>query len=295
MQDIAECPHPTHRDRPVVAKLAHMSTSSELVTVYIPTRNRVDLLRQALASVEAQTYPHIEVIVVDDGSDDGTAVFLASYESRFPFRWFRNGTPLGANAARNNAIHHARGRFLTGLDDDDRFHPDRIRTLMAAWDERWSMVTSDDILTTATGDIRWRKKRVISADDLLFRNRVGNQVLTLRDRVMAVGLFDETLTAAQDHDLWIRLALRFGDAMSVPEALQTVRATSAGDRITKNRNTGYYDLYRKHKGRMSRAQRAYHLYAIRRQQGKRHMGCRFMSWVPLRFMAMELRKAWLRI
>lgn len=278
-----------------MAKLPSMSATAERVTVYIPTRNRVDLLRQALASVEAQTYPQIEVIVVDDGSDDGTAAYLASYGSRHSFRWFRNGTPLGANAARNTAIRHASGRFITGLDDDDRFHPDRVRSLMSAWDERWSMLTSDDILTTAAGDVRWRKKRVITADDLLFRNRIGNQVLTLRERVIEVGLFDESLTAAQDHDLWIRLALRFGDALSLPEALQTVRATSAGDRITTGRNTGYYDLYLKHKSRMSRAQRAFHVYTIRRQQGKGHNLCEFLSWVPMRFLPMELRKAWLRI
>lgn len=278
-----------------MAKLPSMSATADRVTVYIPTRNRVDLLRQALASVEAQTYPDIEVIVVDDGSDDDTAAYLASYASRHSFRWFRNETPQGANAARNTAIRHAQGRFVTGLDDDDRFHPDRIRALMAAWDDRWSMVTSDDMLTTAAGDVRWRKKRVISADDLLFRNRIGNQVLTLRQRVMEIGLFDETLTAAQDHDLWIRLALRFGDALSVGEPLQTVRALPANDRITKSRNTGYYDLYRKHKGRMSRAQRAFHLYTIRRQQGKGHTAGQVLAWVPVRFLAMELRKAWLKI
>jgi glycosyltransferase involved in cell wall biosynthesis len=279
-----------------MGKLPLMSTSAaERVTVYIPTRNRVGLLREALASVEAQTYPDIEIIVVDDASDDGTADFLAGHASRFPFRRIRHDAPRGANAARNAAIREASGRFVTGLDDDDRFHPDRIRRLLDAWDDRWSMVTSDDILTTASGDVRWRKQRVISADDLLVRNRIGNQALTLRERVMAVGMFDESLTAAQDHDLWIRLSHRFGDALAVPEALQTVRATHAGDRITRSRNTGYYDLYRKHKGRMSRAQRAFHLFTIRRQQGKRHTPAQFLRWVPVRFMAMELRKAWLGI
>lgn len=279
-----------------MGKLPLMSTSAaERVTVYIPTRNRVGLLREALASVEAQSHPDVEIIVVDDASDDGTADFLARHVSRFPFRRIRHDAPRGANAARNSAIREASGRFVTGLDDDDRFHPDRIRRLLDAWDDRWSMVASDDILTTASGDVRWRKQRVITADDLLLRNRIGNQALTLRERVMAVGMFDESLTAAQDHDLWIRLSHRFGDAYSVPEALQTVRATHAGDRITRSRNTGYYDLYLKHKGRMSRAQRAFHLFTIRRQQGKRHTAAQFIRWVPVRFMAMELRKAWLGV
>ncbi len=295
MQDIDEFTQSMHRDWAGIAKLPRMSKSTDLVTVYIPTRNRVELLPQALASVEAQTYPFIEIVVVDDGSDDGTAGFLASYASRFTFHWYRNESPQGANAARNMAIRNAKGWFITGLDDDDRFHPDRIRCLMDAWSDRWSMVTSDDILSTPVGDVRWRKKRVITSNDLLFRNRIGNQVLTLRDRMLQVGMFDESLTAAQDYDLWIRLTQRFGDALNVPEALQVVRATHAGDRITQTRNTGYYDLYRKHKSRMSRAQRAFHLYTIRRQQGKHHSMRQLLNWVPMRFMAMELRKAWMNI
>jgi glycosyltransferase involved in cell wall biosynthesis len=104
------------------------------VSVYIPTRNRVDLLAAAVRSVLAQQFTDLELIVVDDASTDGTVLFLESItrEDR-RVRALRNESPRGAPASRNKAITQATGDFITGLDDDDTFEPQRLSALHDCW------------------------------------------------------------------------------------------------------------------------------------------------------------------
>ena len=102
-----------------------------LVSIYLPTRNREALLRRAINSVLTQTYTTLELIVVDDGSTDGTHTYLDTVrtgDSRIQV--IRNEVSLGAPLSRNLAIRAARGEFITGLDDDDYFHPQRLATLV---------------------------------------------------------------------------------------------------------------------------------------------------------------------
>ena len=92
-----------------------------LVTIYIPTKNRLKLLNRAIESVKKQTYKDIEIIVVDDGSTDGTTEYLAQEINSGTLKAIFNKKSLGACAARNKAIEMATGDFITGLDDDDYF------------------------------------------------------------------------------------------------------------------------------------------------------------------------------
>src|SRR5688572_7692895 len=106
-----------------------------LVSVYVPTRNRADQLLRAVDSVLSQSYENIELIVVDDSSTDGTADFLrqrSTIDKRL--RVLQTPEPGGAPVARNLAIRAANGAFLTGLDDDDRFHEHRIATFIEYWE-----------------------------------------------------------------------------------------------------------------------------------------------------------------
>src|ERR1700722_18236400 len=105
-----------------------------LVSIYLPTKNREALLRRAVESVLTQSYTTLELIVVDDGSTDGTRRYLETVrtaDSRV--RVIRNETSLGAPLSRNLAIRDARGEFIAGLDDDDRVHPHRIASLVGEW------------------------------------------------------------------------------------------------------------------------------------------------------------------
>src|SRR5690606_27836296 len=96
-----------------------------LVTIYIPTYNRCHLLQRAVDSVLSQTHTDLEIIIVDDGSTDGTHDWLAQLAQQEPrVRYILKPENSGACVSRNIAIEQARGEFVTGLDDDDHFAPD---------------------------------------------------------------------------------------------------------------------------------------------------------------------------
>lgn len=104
-----------------------------LVSVVIPTYNREYCIEATIESVLRQTYPHLEVVVVDDGSTDGTGEFIATrfgHDSRV--RYIRQDNQ-GVSAARNTGFRHARGEFVALLDSDDLWFPHKLDTQMAVF------------------------------------------------------------------------------------------------------------------------------------------------------------------
>ena len=99
-----------------------------LVTVIIPTFNRLKWISICLDSVKAQTYPHIETLVIDDGSTDGTVAWLKSqpaYSFAQVHEQPKNG---GASVARNDGIRLAKGELIVFIDSDDALLPDHVET-----------------------------------------------------------------------------------------------------------------------------------------------------------------------
>lgn len=263
---------------------------SSLVSIVIPTHNRVDRLKRAIASVEAQDYPSIELLVVDDGSHDGTAEFLKGYKSTCLFRWFRHDIPQGACAARNWAIREAKGEYVALLDDDDRFVESRVSKCLLALNESDAAVTTWDEFISGEESAAIRKKpSLIRLEQLLYRNRVGNTILAKTENLRAIGAYDLGLMSAQDHDLVIRLACRFGPIRTVGEPLYQIDVTEEIGRITTSQKAwvGYYDCYVKHKAIMTRSQRRSNLYMVLKKQGKRKF-TRLLIMVPIRFWPTEL-------
>ena len=112
-----------------------------LVTVYIPTHNRCQLLKRAVDSVLKQSYQHIELIIVDDASVDDTEYYLSELVTQHAnIRFFKQKHAKGACVARNIAINDAKGELITGLDDDDEYLPERIADLVANYDEGYAFV-----------------------------------------------------------------------------------------------------------------------------------------------------------
>lgn len=261
-----------------------MATSQPLVSVIIPTKDRADLLERALSSVFSQTHENIEVIVVNDGSSDRTSEVLSRIKDQADVKVLiiENDFSVGAAQARNQAIKAASGEFVAGLDDDDKWHEDRVKELVAAYSDEFACITSDTIMVFADYKARWKKRKVIDLDRLLFTNQVGNQVLVRRDRLVEAGGFDTDLVAAQDYDLWVRLCAAYGPIKNVQKPLQTVFMDHQSERITDRSSfQGYLQFYQKHKHRMSRQQRKYKLFNIRRAQGKPLSFYEFLSCVPL--------------
>ena len=183
------------------------------VSVVIPTRDREPWLLQALRSVLAQREVSLEVVVVDDGSDDGTRSSVAALADP-RVRLLANGASLGVAAARNRGVAAATGRWIAFLDDDDLWAPDKLRLqLSAARDAGLGWVYAGAVSVDASLRIVSRgappsPERVLR--DLPFRNTVpagASNVVVRRELVDAAAPFDAKLRHMADWDLWIRLGL----------------------------------------------------------------------------------------
>lgn len=193
-----------------------------VVSIYMPTKDRPDLAARAIQSVVTQTYPAIQLVIVDDGSalqnaaQLADAVQRANADTKRSILLLRNETSQGACHARNLALSRCVGEFATGIDDDDYFLPNRIDHLLRAFDPDTSAFVFGGYLREmhdSTGKTRRRLvplRQTATLERIMQQNMVGNQVLTLTERLRAIGGFDESLPAWQDHDMWIRLVKTFG-------------------------------------------------------------------------------------
>lgn len=236
--------------------------SHGLISVIIPTFNRARCVLRAVESAANQTYPDIEIIVVDDGSTDGTAPLLRTYACRHPFRFIESGANEGAPAARNRAIAISNGRWVAFLDSDDIWHARKLErqvaALVAAGPEFGACYTAladyDD-----TGRLCGMSRAIDQGDlraGLMTHNLVGStsSVVVRRDLLREVGGFAPGLKSCQDWELWLRLAERTKFAC-VPEILTVISAASTG-RITTDagsRLSGHLYMYRTHLRRHFRA------------------------------------------
>ena len=261
-----------------------------LVSIIIPTHNRIHALKRAVESARAQDYANVELVVVDDGSQDETWAYLTQLRDQGSLVIARNDLAQGACAARNKAIQLANGEFIANLDDDDFFEANRISRLLAAFHDGVSAVTSYDLFFSNHGPNRvWKKKRTITFDDLLFRNRAGNAFLTKKNFLLAIGGFDASLRAAQDHDIFVRLAQHHGMVRTVPEVLHNIDDEESNARITTSsmKWIGYYDFYCKHKSQMNANQRGSNIYIILKARGKGSLK-NTLRYAPIQFWPAEL-------
>ncbi len=246
-----------------------MSDELPLISVYMPTHNRGDILKRAVTSVLTQSYKNLELIVVNDGSKDDTLALLTEIQhqdSRVII--LNNQEAKGACVSRNMAIHHAKGKWITGIDDDDEWLPERLEKLKAYYLEDSSCVYAQDLYERGKVQSRSRKKAIATLDGMLDHNIIGNQVFTETYKLKSIGGFDEKLKAAQDYDAWFRLIESYGPGYCLNEVLQKVDATNARARITSSSNKfkGYLLCYKKQKKLMTpsiQAIRLFKLYKIR--------------------------------
>jgi glycosyltransferase involved in cell wall biosynthesis len=198
---------------------------SQLISVVIGTRNRRALLLRTLGTVLGQTHRDIEVVVVDEASDDGTAEAVAALgDARV--RVVRNAEPQGVGRARNRGITESSGTYVAITDDDDLWAPDKLeRQLLALRSTRgalWSFVGAM-VIDPELRMLRWQRVPAVDglANRLLEVNVVpggASGVVARRDAIDTAGGFDGAYRHFADWDLWIRLAL-LGPAAPVVAAL----------------------------------------------------------------------------
>jgi glycosyltransferase involved in cell wall biosynthesis len=255
-------PEPRPQPAPLWLRAHQLPLISAIVPVYNACRTSPGFLLDALASVCAQTYRNIELIVVDDGSTDGTREiceqFLAS-QNTLPIRyvWQENG---GQSSARNLGVARCRGEWVSFLDQDDLWFADKLERVAAMFGPHVDAVYTDADTIDEHGRpllkgihqihrCGWPHPKT-SVDDILLRDIfVMPGLMTLRrDLFLRVGGFDESLSGYEDDDLFLRLFLAGGVAY-LPEATLRWRMHqenySQSSRMVKSRLL-YWEKLREH-------------------------------------------------
>jgi glycosyltransferase involved in cell wall biosynthesis len=222
------------------------------VSVIIPCYNQGAFIRDALMSVFEQSVDDLEVVIIDDGSDDGTTPGILDRLHSPRVRVVRQDN-RGLPAARNAGIEAARGSLVVTLDADDELHPSFIATLSAALENHpdaayahcWAELFGDTHMMWAT--------RPYNPYQLMLSNSVVGCVLMRREACLSVGGYDASMTHGnEDWDLWIRLMAAGFGAVQVREPLfryrkhgvsMSVETEARYEMALEDRSSRHPDLY----------------------------------------------------
>ena len=183
------------------------------ISVIIPTFDRKDRLRQALQSVLTQKDIPFELLIVDDGSTDGTRSMI---EREFPQVTYFYQDNQGPASARNRGIERSRGEWIAFLDSDDEWMPGKLAVQLGffAQNPDYRICQTEEIWIRNGRRVNPMKKHqktggwifekclplcVISPSAVMIHRRLFDEA----------GLFDESLPACEDYDLWLRIAAKF--------------------------------------------------------------------------------------
>lgn len=215
------------------------------VSAVLTTYNRPDLAKRALHSILAQTYPGLEIIVVEDGSDSGFEEWIGNIHDR-GVKYFRNPRNLGLAASRNAGLKLASGEYIGYLDDDDEWKPERIEKQVEilnklpgeAVNRLGVIYCGTEIRVTGT-------KRVHLGHPMnhgpLRESILRSGAITLpstclfsKKALQAVGGFDEKLPSSIDHDIWMKLAANDYEAFALDLPLVIIRTEFRKKRMTND-------------------------------------------------------------
>lgn len=241
------------------------NTQLPLVSIIMPTKNRLDLIGRALDSIIEQTYRNWELIVVNDGGDDISTV-VDSRASRGPIRSIRLDQSVGQAAARNIAMHEARGQIICYLDDDDIYLPHHLETVVTALScEGRSFVYTDAVLVQ-----EWHYNREpreagertnpyehdeYSRNRLLVNNYIPiNTWAHWKTCIDKIGVFDESLNCYEDWEFLLRLSEHYEFTHIRQTTVEVMIRLDRGDNVTRQRLPdtayAYRRIYQRHGGNL---------------------------------------------
>lgn len=248
-----------------------------LVSVIIPTYKRPGMLHRAIASVQGQTYTHVEILVVDDNNPESeerneTKRFMEKYKNTEQVTYIVKDHNEGAPATRNKGVERARGEYVAFLDDDDEFHPTKIEKQMAEIQKGFDVVVCGwELFFTDTSkrEVILYKEFGLDQKSLLEKQLTGfkgishtGTFLFQKKVFQEVGGFAE-IAATQDYELILRSIGKGYKLGLVNEALQTTYIHSQ-DRITVSKKviTAREQLMK---------EKYKYFYAINRQQKRKSL------------------------
>lgn len=201
-----------------------------LVSVIVPTFNRRELVCQAIDSVLAQTFSDYELIIVDDGSTDGTGEAIAAYGDRIRYCWQEN---QGESVARNRGIALAQGEYIALLDSDDLWEPEKLQVQAAVLDaEPEVLVVGCQSWAVDEQGVRVSPHPMGQITDAMQLRYCalretnhfygGGSTAMIRHNALGVDPFSVGIYYGEDWDLWLRIAAR-GEIFVVPRPLARLR------------------------------------------------------------------------
>ncbi|HEX3424276.1 MAG TPA: glycosyltransferase family 2 protein [Sphingomicrobium sp.] len=199
------------------------------ISVILPVHNRADVLPRAIKSVLDQEFRDLELIIIDDGSEDESAKVAESFEDE-RVRLIRLKENCGGNVARNEGIRAASAPLIAFLDSDDEYLPSKLGWVTAEFDRRPGLDLLIDSFVKmgrpGAGKAEIIRRNPVIEDRELFRTALFTRQLwkatpsitVKREIAMRAGLFDETLRRLQDFDFLIRVS-KFANCASTDEVL----------------------------------------------------------------------------
>ena len=190
-----------------------MTNIHNSISVIIPVYNRCILIDRAIKSVLGQTLPPDEIIVIDDGSTDGTDKIIKNNHPDIILLKQKN---RGVSCARNNGIKNAKGTWVTLLDSDDEWLPEKLeKQLLALQDNSSNKICHTDEIWVRNG-VRvnpMKKHRKYGGNIYKYCLPLcvisPSSIMIHKDIFKDVGLFDENLPVCEDYDLWLRICSRY--------------------------------------------------------------------------------------
>ncbi len=184
------------------------------VSVIIPTHNRLPMLKEAVDSVLCQDFEDFELIVVDDGSTDGTGPEIKQYGGRV--KLLQHPQNKGVSAARNTGILHAKGKYIAFLDSDDLWVKGKLKIQVSFLDENphYPLCYTDEIWIRRGRRVNPKFKHA-KYSGWIFEKCLPLCTISPSSAVMRktlltkVGLFDEALPVCEDYDFWLRVSIRY--------------------------------------------------------------------------------------
>ncbi|MFD1363678.1 glycosyltransferase family 2 protein [Lentibacillus salinarum] len=203
-----------------------------LVTVFIPLYNAESYIHEALESILQQSYMHLQILIIDDGSIDRSADIVRAYiDSRITF--LQNDQNRGIPYTRNRGVREAKGRYMAVMDADDMAHPHRIERQVAFMEHHPDIDALGSYYEIVGGKItKTLKPKAIKPEEirarLLFLNQISNptafiRLATLRRHRIR---YNSAYFVAQDYDLWVQLS-KVGRLSILPEVLMKYRTGHA--------------------------------------------------------------------
>jgi teichuronic acid biosynthesis glycosyltransferase TuaG len=213
-----------------------MSLDERLVSIVTPAYKAEQVVAETIRSVQMQTYPHWEMLVVEDGSPDSTADVVAGFAAADPRVRLIRQTNAGPAVARQKALDHARGRYIAFLDSDDLWLPDKLEHQLAFMvRERASFTYTAFRRIQADGSGLGHLIEVPA--QMTYRRLLGNTAVATSTVVIdraATGKFRMTKTYYDDFVLWLEILKRGHVAYGLNEDLMRYRVM--GGSVSRNKS-----------------------------------------------------------